>query len=552
MTRRPALGLCLVACLVGSLVQAKTPVADFQASVEIILDESETMTTVDAGRTWFQRMAEASLKSVEGRPAASTNGDLTWRVMGGGDPKDDNACDATRQIAGAGITPAPVLAVMSKDAPRGPRPLSAALEAAAVDLPRDRRQRGLVIVTSGGDTCGRDPCTVAADLRSTVGLGSIRVFLLGDDAAAADRLACLGSVTRIPALAELKARLADAVDAIDHPAEVSVSVTEDGQNIPARVELFAGDDPSPALAGRAGDSFQVLAGPYQIHVLRPLEPDEAPTTPHEGWRRGVEIVAGSQLAIRVPIGVEASRIVAQVQINGVPAPLGTRVSIFRVGETSEPIGIGIPGQPIRIGAGRYDVRAEIPGGPLDGIQVWKPEVRVNAGQTVTVSLVAIQKRGTLLVNVFAGPEPLNEAQVMLLPPGSRAESQALFSPGIEIPVAAGTYTVVARLDTPGGRLETAKDNVVVAPDRPTNLRLDIGAPGRLTVQIAGRKAEDGVPVGLVRPGGTEPIGLIESFAEYVVPPGKYDLRVEEGARVYWQRNVKVPAGEKTVLTITPP
>jgi hypothetical protein len=245
-----------------------------------------------------------------------------------------------------------------------------------------------------------------------------------------------------------------------------------------------------------------------------------------------------------------------VKFNGAPAPLGTRVAILHVGDTENPVVSGAAGETLQVPAGKYDVRATIPGGPLDGIQVWKPEVRLQAGQSVDVDLVAMQKRGTLQVDLFSAGQPLAGSEVMLVPAGSTGDTDALFAPGRPITLPAGTYKVVGRLDTPAGRVQVEKTDIVVAPDAPASVQIDMPPLGRLAVEVAGRRPEDGIAVSVMRSGEDTPAGAIEGFSENVVPVGTYDLKAEDphyqAHPTYWLRNVKVTAGKKTSVVIKPP
>jgi hypothetical protein len=538
--------LVLACILVPPLAQAR----DQRPAMQVVIDESDGMSVPVNGRTLFRRAIDAARKANESRPAPA-RGDLSWRVVGGGRPGDDAACETTRSIAPAGISAGVILQSVARETPRGPRPLVAAMEASQADLPHDR-QRATVFITSGGDNCGRNVCFAASDLRKSDGLGLVRVILVGTDPKAEGQLACLGSLVKVTDPEKLTGAIVEAIEALDHPAEVTVTANEAGREASGRVEFYTHEDDKPFATGKTGEPIALLAGTYHVHVMRTGGRGE---DLKDGWRRNVEIVADAHLTVRVPMGQEQAEITASVKLNGAPAPGGTRIAIFHVGETEGAMAEGFPDETIHVPAGKYDVRALIPGGPIDTIQVWKPEVKVLPGQKVAVDLVAIQKRGELSVEVVAGKEKVTDVSVMLLPPGSRDQSDMTFAPGEAITVPVGKYTLLARLQTPGGNINAYKDGVVVAADQLTAARVDTGPIGHLTIEVTGRKPEDGLVISLMRADDDNVLGLVEPFSQFDLPVGAYDLRVEDHSKglpqIYWQHGVKVPGGEKTVALVKP-
>lgn len=120
---------------------------------------------------------------------------------------------------------------------------------------------------------------------------------------------------------------------------------------------------------------------------------------------------------------------------------------------------------------------------------------------------------------------------------------------------AGPYTVGARLDTPAGKITTHKDGVIVKPGVETSLRIALNGVAHVRVEFAAAKPDSNVTIGMVKPGEEKPLGTIAAFEDSIVPAGTYDLRIEEThdgkPHVHWRRGVKLPPGEKTLVTINP-
>jgi hypothetical protein len=270
-----------------------------------------------------------------------------------------------------------------------------------------------------------------------------------------------------------------------------------------------------------------------------------------GWRASTGVITLLLVASTAP-----ATITTTVQLNGRDAPRGTQVGVYLSGTTRDPVASGDPDQPLQVPPGKYDVRATIPGGPIAGVEVWHPDVVVGAGQDVSVTLSAVQKRGSLQVRVFMGRDELKGASVLLLPSGAWDERGLVMTEGEPLPLTAGRYKLLARIETPVGRLETTRDDVEVKAEQQTDVRLEIPLGGYLTVDVKGRSEEDNLLVGFAPPGSDEVVAEINAFAECLLPAGTYDLLVEDGAAVpprqRWKRGVRVTAGQKSIVTVPSP
>lgn len=534
MTRLAALLVVLSAATVAQ--------AQYDATVQVVLDASRGMATQVDGETRFARSL-AVVRSTLEKASPPAGVELSLRIAGAPERGSD-ACSATRTVVPGGITPGPVLDTLQLR-PGGARPLAAAIEGAAGEIMRTSA-RGLVVVTSGGDECRRDLCEEVRELRRTQGLGQVEVVLVGGSST--KELACLGRVRTATTKAQIAAALEAALDALFNPVEVTVQAVEAKKAVPADVELYAPGDSEPTARGQSGAPLAVPGGRYNVKVL---VADDG----REGWRRDVELAAGSKLTVKVAVSAEPGQLTVKVRLNGKPAPQGTRLFVHRPGETSDELASGWPDEPLRIVPGLYDVRAQIPGGAFGFIDVWRPDVKVEPGGKLAFALDAVQKQGTLLARVKSSGVLVEEAGITLMPNKARDGAGAELQPGQPTTVPAGTWTLAARAETLLGFVESFKDDVVVAPGEKRELDLDVGQTGSITVEVIGLSEDENISVGIVKPGQMDPAAWTTAFAPLRLPAGKYHLVLEWGRplpRVWWHRDVVVPAGGHRVVLVPKP
>jgi hypothetical protein len=142
--------------------------------------------------------------------------------------------------------------------------------------------------------------------------------------------------------------------------------------------------------------------------------------------------------------------------------------------------------------------------------------------------------------------------VSVLPNGSRGDSDTSLGPGERVLLPVGKYTFGARLETPAGTLQAFRDDVTVDEGRVTEVAVDVGSTGLLTVTLAGTD-EGGWVMGLTRPGETRVGSWNQAEATFRVPTGRWDLRFEnrEGlvVRRFVERGVAVEKGEHKRLVV---
>lgn len=529
------LRLLALACL-APLSTARAADKPYQAAVSIVLDASKGAAALAGTRTLYELELAAVTKVLEAM-AVPEGGEVVVRTMGG---EAGARCEATRPLVPPGVTPGPVLRTDgARIRPSGPRPLSTALDGAASDLGGLATGRAVILLTTGGDACGRDVCAVARELRRDPGLGTVRVVGVGGELSKA--LSCLGPVHVAKTQEALEAQLRDALEAAFVPAQLVVEATDEGKPAGADIELFPAGDEVPVARGRSGTAFALAGGTYDVRVA--TAGDDGAML-REGWRRGVELAAATRVSLRVALGKGPGRLVVRVRLNGVTAPEGTRLFLHPPGDRTTEVASGWPDEPLVASPGRYDVRATIPGSAFGDIEVWRAGVSLEAGVTAEVTLDARQKMGAVRVQAASGGEPVDEAVLMVLSNGARGDSDNTIAGGDEARLPAGTYTLAARLETPGGAVVGYRDGVKVVPDGLAQVTVEMGPCGTLEVEVGGD--DSGLwNVGLVRPGETRPSGWLETGTAYRVPAGRYDLRLERqaGVRTLLQRGVVVAPGE---------
>lgn len=87
----------------------------------------------------------------------------------------------------------PILDELDSTPTDGGTPLTLAVEAAADVLDHRRKKGVVVIVTDGEETCGRDPCAVARELREST--SKLTIHVIGIDTGRAHKISCLAEET---------------------------------------------------------------------------------------------------------------------------------------------------------------------------------------------------------------------------------------------------------------------------------------------------------------------------------------------------------------------
>jgi Ca-activated chloride channel homolog len=174
-----------------SIAQACTPP---NRAALLILDLSDSMIAkVPSGEARIDVARHAVEQVVAVYPP---EGQLALRVYGSDSPYAQMNCKDSRLLvpfAPASQNKQAIIDAIWGVGPRGLTPIAFALDQARHDFPTDAKDRMIVLVSDGRETCSNNPCAVASDLASQGFL--IHTVGLVVDRNAALQLQCIATVT---------------------------------------------------------------------------------------------------------------------------------------------------------------------------------------------------------------------------------------------------------------------------------------------------------------------------------------------------------------------
>ncbi len=174
MTRTRAYLAFLV---VIALITAWAPKAAAAQRVEFILDGSGSM-WAEAGGEVKITTAKRVLKDLIQRLELSSDSTIGLTVYGHrakGDCKDIERFKAVSHAQRAAFLP-----VIEKISPKGKTPIADSLQTVGESLKAKERGVSIVLVSDGKESCGKDPCQVARQLRERYGI-NVAIHVVGFD-----------------------------------------------------------------------------------------------------------------------------------------------------------------------------------------------------------------------------------------------------------------------------------------------------------------------------------------------------------------------------------
>ena len=164
-----------------------------QANIAFILDASGSMAApLAVGKTKLD-VAKEVLPALIADVAPEVNGAL-W-IYGHrlpDEPKEESCQDIERVFALSAIDANAYAQAITRIAARGYTPIADTLVSAARDLPADPGQsNSIVLISDGQETCGGDPCTVAAALKESGADVTIHVIGYDVDEETRQQLECI-------------------------------------------------------------------------------------------------------------------------------------------------------------------------------------------------------------------------------------------------------------------------------------------------------------------------------------------------------------------------
>lgn len=183
--------------LVLLLITATSASLYAQASIELILDASGSMNAPISGK---ESRLQAARKAVEAfLPTVPENASLAFRAYGHQSPRAKHDCNDTALIVpftNAAKARAAVLQTLPSLKAQGYTPITKVIELAAKDLgATSTKQRLIILVSDGKETCDGDPCAMARALEEANAELVIHTVGFGVDTAAMSELKCVAAVT---------------------------------------------------------------------------------------------------------------------------------------------------------------------------------------------------------------------------------------------------------------------------------------------------------------------------------------------------------------------
>ena len=180
MSRTALLGIGIAFFPAGAWGQTCNTV---DRSVLLILDASGSMNaTLPNGETRIA-VAQRAVKGVASFIPGEAQ--LSLRLYGSQSPRENKDCEDTKlavPFAPASVSGAPITAAVDGATAQGYTPIAYSLDQAAGDFPADAKERVIVLVSDGKETCKGDP-TVAAKALAAKGITVHTVGFIVDTAA---------------------------------------------------------------------------------------------------------------------------------------------------------------------------------------------------------------------------------------------------------------------------------------------------------------------------------------------------------------------------------
>lgn len=183
--------------LVVLFLAAVAASADGQPAIELILDASGSMNAPLSASESRLRGAHKAIETF--LPTVPANARLAFRVYGHQSPREKHDCNDTALVvpfSNAAAAKGAVMKALPLLKAQGYTPITKVIELAARDLgATPNKQRMIILVSDGRETCDGDPCAMARELaKANVSL-VIHTVGLGVDNAARSELKCVSSAT---------------------------------------------------------------------------------------------------------------------------------------------------------------------------------------------------------------------------------------------------------------------------------------------------------------------------------------------------------------------
>lgn len=524
----------------GSLITLLAFVFVFQTSAQleggsttitIIMDASGSMQAfIEGGRT---RIDVAREEIIALSQELDPNVDATLWVYGHRLPQDDQSasCLDIEEVIPLGPPDEALFAsVVGSVNAIGYTPIATALGMAYSALPPDGRNI-IILMSDGEESCGGDPCAIAAEL-ATRNI-ELRIHTIGFAADAATRvqLQCVAEATGGNYYeAQESQALEQALEAATTLITGNIAIVDSDGNPASRVN-FTAINSAGELAGTAVSTGSFPPGDYTVVIH---------TEPR--FETTVTVVADQTATVNLPL----PGMLQMVDADGNPTDL-VSYYVYPTGESRffNVVYSGANAGALEVAPGTYDIE-------IDTNPRTRQTVTVSAGETATFTL---PMPGTLQL-VDAEGNPNSDYALFIYPVGSNRYFEVGYGGTMEI--AAGIYDV--EIDT---NPRTRQTVTVTAGE---TAEVSLPAPDTTASETTGETIDESLPPGTIQL--IDAAGALVEGYFYVYPagentyinaayggtldiaPGTYDIELDVNPRV--RETVTVTSGETSTLSLPLP
>lgn len=455
-------------------------------SLDVLIDASGSM-NAPLGMTEFTKF-EMVKEAVEDVLLAASQQrefprNIGIRVFGASKAVSEGDCTDTESIVDIGPLDLKTVVVGLKSVkPQGLSPIATALEQAAEDFPADfTGDKVVLLIADGADTCERDPCSVAVQLREAP--HNVIVQVIGFDVSSQDQstLQCIadrsgGTFQLARNEAELRRAIDEALNA-NVPYNLRLTVTAGPTPLPATITVFQAGTQNIVTKDKSFGSkiFKLNPGSYDILVEYT---DSMEKRKPSKMIRGVEIIGTTKAEQNVNFDLGQITVSALDNENKlIPASYhivqsGTSMTIAEFDTKAQP-------QSLSLTPGNYDITATQLGVPTEQLILVEKGVEVRKGETVersfrfqkgTLNLRAKTTQGLSMPFIFQISSPAQAGAIIA--------SGAATRTGIRTSLSPGTYELIATGEDPTLPAEprTKVTGIAIAAGQTTDLtvRFEMG------------------------------------------------------------------------------
>jgi hypothetical protein len=365
------------------------PIID-QNNILFILDASGSMKAKTGSKTKMDAAKEVITELISDLPSTIHAG-----LMAYGHRRKDDCEDVELLIPVGPIQKDAFAQKVQALQPLGQTPISFSIRQAADVLKGVAGKKAIILISDGEETCKKDPCAVAAELKKAD--IDLKVHVVGfglDTAAAKKQLHCIaeatgGTYAEAGNAEELKKKIAEAAAAETEGGDtgklVSVIQDMDGGQIKYGISFYkpGGTDSDEPLNSTMNLGMQLIDSVHELNIPPGIYDIRYSTLSYPTlWKRNVEIKAGQETRVefekfgRIRISVKDQ--------NGQAVNMWTEIHD------------GTPEEKDLTSDHRFNERLDLPAGTYDlkfwgggAPETWQKGIVVRSGQETPVNLKVV-------------------------------------------------------------------------------------------------------------------------------------------------------------------